>query len=328
MLEKLIPNDFSGVVSVKRCAAPLFQKAYGYADLPNKIPNQMDTRFETASAGKTFVAAAVMKLIEEGKLSLATKIGDVLDFDLKQIDPSITVRELLTHTSGIPDYFNEYEMEDYAALFYDYPNYKIRTSRDLLPLFIDKPMMYNRGERFQYNNTGYVVLGLILESVTGRPFDAHLASVLFEPLSMKDTGYYELDRLPAKCANSYIWDAARKEYYINIFSIDAKGTGAGGAFTTAADVERFWDGMANGKVVSRTAFSQMVLPHAQGGEYGYGFWVREDDQTPYFQGCDPGVSFISSCDVKSGVTVTLLSNFGCDVWKIHEKLLAEIAKAP
>jgi CubicO group peptidase (beta-lactamase class C family) len=195
---------------------------------------------------------------------------------------------------------------------------------DLVPLFIEKPMMYNRGERFQYNNTGYAVLGLMIESVTKLPFDVFLKTAVFEPCGILDTGYYELDRLPPNCANSYIWDTERQEYYLNIYSVDVKGTGAGGAFTTAADVERFWDGLFSGKVVSRETLSQMVSPQAEGGEYGYGFWLREDDKTPYFQGSDPGVSFLSSCDEKSGVTITLMSNFGDNVWKLNKGIREHI----
>lgn len=328
MLEKLIPENYQGVVSVRRGGKIVFQGAYGFADLPNKIHNRMDTRFGTASAGKAFVAAGIMKLIEEGKLTLNTTIGDAIKIDWKKIDPRISVRELLNHTSGIPDYFDESVMDDYAELFYDYPNYKIRTSMDLVPLFIDKPMIYKRGERFQYNNTGYAVLGLMIESVTKLPFDLYLKNAVFEPCGMTSTGYYELDRLPANCANAYIFDEERKEFYTNIYSIDVKGTGAGGAFMTAPDAERFWDGLLSGKIVSRETLQDMVSPQAPGGEYGYGFWIREDDKTPYFQGSDPGVSFLSSFDEKSGLTITLFSNFGDDVWELNENIREHIGLLP
>ena len=100
--------------------------------------------------------------------------------------------------------------------------------------------MYSKGEKFQYNNTGFVVLGLIIEKVTENLFDDYLRENIFVLCGMCDTGYYELDRLPAKCANAYIFDTERKEYYTNIYSVDVKGTGAGGAFTTVSDIEKFW----------------------------------------------------------------------------------------
>ena len=154
----------------------------------NKVPNEVDTKFETASAGKVFVATAILNLIEKKTIDFDTTIGQLLKFDLKQIDPKITVKQLLHHTSGIPDYFDESVMDDYEELWVNVPNYRIRKSSDLIPLFIDKPMMYPRGEKFQYNNTGYVVLGLIIEEITGKPFDVYLQETIFDPSGMTDTG--------------------------------------------------------------------------------------------------------------------------------------------
>jgi CubicO group peptidase (beta-lactamase class C family) len=249
-IDKIVGKDFNGVMCIRENGKILIQNSYGYADINNKIPNETDTKFATASAGKVFVAVGILQLIENGKLCLNNAIGDILEFDLKSIDKKITIRQLMNHTSGIPDYFDESIMDEYAELWQDFPNYRIRKSLDLLPLFIDKPMMYNAGEKFQYNNTGFVVLGLIIEKITGMLFDDYLEKYVFNPCGMFNTGYYELDRLPAKCANSYIYDESRKEYYTNIYSVDVKGTGAGGAFTTVPDVEKFWDKLLNGKLLS------------------------------------------------------------------------------
>jgi CubicO group peptidase (beta-lactamase class C family) len=326
--EKLIPEDFSGVVSVRRNGTDLFRKAYGYADAANRRENRADTKFPTASAGKGFTAAGTLRLIEEGKLRLSDTLGSVLKRDWKAIDPNITVEQLLTHTSGIPDYFDEETMEDYAELWRDYPNYKIRTSSDLLPLFLEKPMLYPAGSRFQYNNTGYVVLGLILERISGMPFDRFLEEAVFRPLGMKNTGYYELDRLPGNCANAYLSDEACGEYYTNIYSVDAKGTGAGGAFTTAEDLHCFWDGLLSGALLSKETVFRMLMPQVSDGEghcYGYGVWFRESEQyRPFLQGEDPGVCCMTSCDLKHGVSTAFISNFGQDVWKLHRKIITEL----
>src|SRR6056297_2200083 len=132
-IKGFIGKDFTGAVSVVEKGKVLFQEPFGYADLPNEIPNEMDTKFPTASAGKAFVAVGIEKLIESGKLSLDAHLGDLVSFDLKAIDPTITIRQLLNHTSGIPDYFDESLMDEYEELWIDYPNYKIRTSADLIP---------------------------------------------------------------------------------------------------------------------------------------------------------------------------------------------------
>ena len=322
-IDDLIPDDFRGVISVSINGKSFFKKAYGYADLPNKRPNQTNTKFGTASAGKAFVAAGIMKLVEDGKLSLESKLGDLLDIDLKAISKDITVKQLLNHTSGIPDYFDESVMDDYAELFINAPSYNFRSSADLIPLFIDKPMMYAPGEMFQYNNTGYVVLGLIIEKVTGVSFDKFLQAVVFEPCGMKNTGYYELDRLPENCANAYIYDEEKGEYYTNIFSIEAKGSGAGGCFTTVDDVENFWTHFLSGNIIAKNTVKEMITLQAENKEeeeaYGYGFWLDGgDNNLPFFQGSDPGVSFITSN--YNGIYICVVSNFGDDVWDIHSEL--------
>lgn len=327
----IVEKDFSGCISVVKNGTVFFERNYGYADLANKIPNKLNTKFATASAGKVFVAIAILQLIESGKLGFDDNIGNLLDFDLKEIDKRITVRQLLCHTSGIPDYFDESIMCEYDELWKDYPNYKIRKSSDLIPLFINKPMMYPPGERFQYNNTGFVVLGLIIEKLTGQLFDEYLKKNIFETCNMYNTGYYELDRLPENCANSYIYDKQREEYFTNIYSVDVKGTGAGGAFTTVLDINKFWSNLLNEKLISNKMLEQMLSVQSSSDSeyYGYGIWLgkkEENTYIPYFQGSDPGVSFISSYDTLSNTCITAVSNFGCNVWKLRRNILSAINK--
>ena len=325
-------KDFRGVACVYRAGEPVFSCAQGFADRANERANRLDTRFPVASGSKGFVGMGILRLIEEGKLSLDTRLGDAVDFDLRAIDPDVTVEQLLTHTSGVPDYFDESVMEDYDELWIDFPCYKIRKSADLLPLFIDKPMMYPRGERFQYNNTGFVLLGLIIEKSTGQMFDEYLQTALFDPCGMRGTGYFEIDRLPGNCANAYMWDKARQELCTNIFAVDTKGTGAGGAFTTAADMDAFWRGLYGGRVISREMMEKAASVHAEGegGErYGYGVWVSEYDGKilPSLEGCDPGVCFKSEYFPDTQTSIPVLSNYGDDVWRLHEMLRAEFVPA-
>ena len=324
-IDTLVGQDFSGVISVRKDREIIVQNSYGYADINNKVPNEIDTKFATASAGKVFVAVGILQLIENEKLSFDDTIGNILDFDLKSIDRGITIRQLLNHTSGIPDYFDESIMEDYAELWKDFPNYRIRKSMDIVPLFINKPMKYKAGEKFQYNNTGFVVLGLIIEKIAGMLFDDYLSKNIFQPCVMLNTGYYELDRLPAKCANSYIFDENRKDFYTNIYSVDVKGTGAGGAFTTVIDVEKFWDNLLDGKILSKNLLEKMLSLQSNSDDnyYGYGIWLeetREGRLEPWFQGSDPGVSFLSSYDRDQKINITIISNTGNNVWEIREKI--------
>lgn len=327
--KKVIDADFRGNIYIVREEEILCEHVAGYADLANEVPNSLETKFASASAGKVFVAVGILQLIERGKLKFDDTLGKLLDIDLQKIDAEVTVEQLLNHTSGVPDYFDESVMDEYEELWVDYPNYKIRHNSDLLPLFISKPMMYPKGERFQYNNTGYVLLAMIIEKVTGMFFDQYLKENIFDVCGMEATGYYELDRLPAKCANNYIYCKDTNDFRTNIFSVDVKGTGAGGAFITVKDIVRFWRNLLNGKLISKELVSAMLSKksgdglHAEEGYYGYGVWIIDNPggrDLAYFQGCDPGVSFFSEYNPNNNMISVLVSNYGDNVWKQMRKI--------
>lgn len=328
-------SGFRGNVYVVQNGRTLLEHVSGLADLANEIPNTIETKFASASAGKVFVAVAILQLIEQGRLHFGDTLGELLAMDLHGIDADVTVEQLLNHTSGVPDYFDESVMNEYEELWFAYPNYRIRRNRDLFPLFFDKPMLYPRGERFQYNNSGYVLLAAILEKATGMEFDWYLQQNIFDVCGMKGTGYYELDRLPARCANHYIYCADTRDYRTNIFSVDAKGTGAGGAFITVKDIVRFWSNLLDGRLLSKELLAGMLSKQsgdgrdAEEGYYGYGVWIIDNPHgrdLAYFQGCDPGVSFISEYNPNNGMISVLVSNYGDDVWKEMRKIRAEFYK--
>lgn len=221
-------------------------------------------------------------------------------------------------------------MDEYEELWIDYPNYKIRSNADLLPLFINKPMIYPKGVKFQYNNTGFVLLAMIIEKIAAVPFDKYLKVNIFDVSGMLSTGYYELDRLPSKCANNYILDEKSGQFRTNIYSVDVKGTGAGGAFTTLGDISNFWENLLSHKLLSAEMTNKMLSCHSGNEIDGYGIWLKKNDDaslSPYFEGCDPGVSFISTYDFSQNTTITLVSNYCDNVWKImkniREKLFAK-----
>lgn len=325
----MFDSNFRGNIYIIKDNEILYENVTGFADLANEVQNSLETKFASASAGKVFVAVAILQLIEQGKMQFEDTLGTLLDMNLGQIDKDVTVRQLLTHTSGVPDYFDESVMGEYEELWIDYPNYKIRRNNDLFPLFMNKPMMYSKGEKFQYNNSGYVLLASIIEKVTGMYFDEYLQKNVFDVCDMTSTGYYELDRLPAKCASNYIWCEDTKSYRTNIFSVDVKGTGAGGAFITVKDIASFWNGLISGKLLSKEMVEQMFTKQSgdgsdeEEGYYGYGVWIIENENgmdIPYFQGCDPGVSFISEYNPNNNMISVFVSNYCDNVWKEMRKI--------
>lgn len=330
-----IDSSFRGNIYVVQDSRVLIEYVSGLADLANEISNTIETKFASASAGKVFVAVAILQLIEMGKLNFDDTLGKLLDINLNNIDGNVTVEQLLNHTSGVPDYFDESIMDKYEELWLDYPNYKIRHNNDLFPLFLDKPMMYPKGEKFQYNNSGYVLLAAIIEKITGMYFDEYLQINIFDRCGMSGTGYYELDKLPSKCANNYIYCADTDDFHTNIFSVDVKGTGAGGAFTTVKDIICFWRALLNEKLISKELLSGMFTKQsgdgidAEEGYYGYGVWIIDNPSGKdfvYFQGCDPGVSFLSEYNPNNGIISVLVSNYGDNVWKEMRKIREEFYK--
>lgn len=329
-LQDYLPTGFNGAVSIRKHGKLVAQKAFGYADLANKVPNKLHTRFQTGSASKTFTAVAIMQLVEMALLTIDTSLNQIFDFDLGEINSDVTVRDLLTHTSGIPDYYDESESKTYADLWKDKPNYSVRGADDILPLFLSKPMQFEPGEKFKFNHAGYVLLGMIIEKVTGLPFDDYLRQAVFQPAGMNETGYFELDRLPADCACAYIpADIARTSYYSNIYSVDVKGSGAGGAFTTVLDMDRFWDALLRHKLLKPYITSQMLGLQAKGengADYGYGIWLKTSPTAklaPYLFAQDPGINFISEYDPESEILATIISNTSNDVKAVLDDLLAD-----
>jgi CubicO group peptidase (beta-lactamase class C family) len=164
---------------------------------------------------------------------------------------------------------------------------------------------------------------MIIEKITKMDFDKYLKLNIFDVCNMTSTGYYELDRLPAKCANNYIYCEATNDYRTNIFSVDAKGTGAGGAFITVLDIIKFWNGLLSYKLLSKDLTQEMLSIQSGNHEesfYGYGVWIRPDNNIPYIQGSDPGVSFICECNPITNTISVLVSNFGDNVWDEMRKI--------
>ncbi len=183
-------EPFSGVVSLRQASTILFERAYGDAIRAESIPNRVDTRFQIASGCKLFTSVAINQLFDQGRLAPDTLLRDCAGVPLPHFAPDITVQQLLTHTSGVPDYFDEAVMDDFEALWRHVPMYTIRRPADFLPLFQAKSMQAPPGSTFAYNNGAYVLLGLIVEQITGTPFAEYIGEHIFRPAGMHDSGYF------------------------------------------------------------------------------------------------------------------------------------------
>ncbi|MBW4081758.1 serine hydrolase [Paenibacillus sp. S150] len=305
---------FSGTFLVKSTSLIAASGAYGYADKAGERLNRPDTRFGIASGCKLFTAIAVCQLAEQGKLALDSKVMDILERTaFPHFSPDFTVHQLLTHSSGIPDYFDEDTMEDIAELWTTMPMYLLRRLEDFLPMFRELPMTFAPGTRFHYNNAGYILLGLLVEKLSGITFTDYVEESIFGACGMKDSGYFALDALPGNTAQGYIvkedgaWTA-------NIYSIPVKGGADGGAFVTAPDMLLLWEGLLRHKLLGPEMTALLLTPHVHKDEeeyYGYGVWITKRGGEVYkyhVMGYDPGVSFHSAYYPASGTAAAVLCN--------------------
>ena len=314
---------FSGVVSIRLHGQPLYERAAGYADRSNKIANSLDTRFGIASGTKFLTALAIGQLIAAQNLSLSTRLQDCLVLDFPQYSPEITIRHLLTHTSGIPDYFDEERIADFDHFFLSRPWYELKGPRDYLAVFPDEPMKFPPGTRFSYSNGGYILLGVVIEELTGLPYQRYVEQAIFQAIGMKRSGFFAFDHLPEQTALGYIEEAGG--WRTNIYNLPIVGASDGGAYTTAGDLAILWNAFWANQIVPHDLVRLYTTPYVKAGTegdgifYGHGLWIDlEPDGQPevYITGGDAGVSFRSSVQRASDLQVTVLSNTTNGAWPI------------
>ena len=325
------PEPFSGVVRLSCGDEVLFEEARGMALHAESIPITTQTRFQMASGCKIFTAVAVLQLVQAGKLSLDSLLAECVAEDFPRYDPGITIRHLLTHRSGITSYFEEDVDADYEALWRETPVYRMREPADFLPLFREKPMKFAPGERFDYNDGGFILLGLVVERLAGMPFRTYVEQQVFAPASMNDSGYFASDRLPGRTARAYIQEEDGG-WRTNVFAVPAVGGADGGAYTTAGDMQRFWQALVTGVLLEPDVRAAMFEPQAATGwkppytHYGLGMWIRcasDDPPVPrqhFVVGSDPGVAFSSMRQDEHGLVMTLLGNTGRALWPLRKRL--------
>jgi CubicO group peptidase (beta-lactamase class C family) len=317
-LEAAVDEAFAGAVSVSRGDEVLFERAYGMAHRAYGVPTTTTTRFAIASGSKAFTALTVASLVADGTLTMATPARELLGADLPLIAADVTVEHLLTHTSGIGDYLDE-EIEagddDHVLTV---PVHELATTEQYLAVLDGIPTAFPAGQRFAYNNGGFVVLALLAERAAGRPFHDLVRDRVLAPAGMGSTAYLRSDALPGAAATGYLTDGRT-----NVFHLPVVGNGDGGAYTTVADLRAFWAALFAGRIVDPGVVAQLVRPRSampDGRRYGAGFWLRRDGPAVYLEGCDPGVSFRSVHDPGSGLTHTVVSTTIDGAWPVSRRL--------
>jgi CubicO group peptidase (beta-lactamase class C family) len=290
-LDKLTKADkFSGVVLVAKNGAPVFLNAYGMADRDKKIANQVNTKFNIGSENKIFTQLAIGMLADEGKLALGDKLGKYLpDYPNKEAAENVTIEQLVAMKSGIGDFFGpKFEAADKS---------RIRSLQDYFPFFAAEPLLFPPGTKSRYSNGGYIVLGAIIEKVSGKSYYDFVRERIFKPAGMSDTDSYEFDAKAANMAEGYTMNITPGRLLNNFPTRPARGSSAGGGFSTAEDMLRFANALESGKLPAPGSMKDSAEPIVRMLAGGLGI-----------AGGSPGVNAAFSTKVKGMYTVVVMSN--------------------
>lgn len=321
-------ENFSGVISISNNGKTLYEKVAGYRNRGERLPNQPDTAFGIASGTKLFTAAAICQLIDQGKLTLGSKIHNILTLDLGNINKDVTILHLLTHSSGIADYLDFDDKEIETNFFDTHPVNNWISNEYYLPLFNQRPKAFELGEKMDYSNSNFILLGLVIEKISGMCYREHIKQNILIPLGMTRTGFHVTNNLPANTAIGYTWDKKAEEYVGNYFRLPVVGAADGGLYTTAHDMAIFWQGIFTEKLFSANMQKQFLLPRTFfediEGHMGLGVFVSEKNgQTIYWHdGGDSGVVFCTAYFPASGNVMTILLNVGVRLLDFQDDLMA------
>jgi len=298
---------FSGAVLVAKGDRILFENAYGMADKSQSIPNDADTKFNLGSIAKTFTAVAIARLVEQGKLSFSDVIKKHTDALPDEIASKITIGQLLAHTSGLGNIFTPAYMERKD---------EVETVDEFLSFIINQPLSFEPGERHQYSNGGFIVLGHIIEKVSGENYYDYIRKHIFEPLGMNNTGFYKKTEQIPNLARGYTMNVGapmppptdgqprpqaqpqpqpqpqpqrillpptveerNSMRQDNFSTLPLIGNPSGGAYSTINDMLKFSSALTNNTLLSKE-YADIVLSgkvQTNMGAYGYGFEVLTEN---------------------------------------------------
>jgi D-alanyl-D-alanine carboxypeptidase len=292
-------DRFSGTVLVARDSAVLFEHAYGSAEKRWKTPNTIETKFNLGSINKFFTRLAIGQLAEAGKLSLDDTLIKILpDYPNRAVARKVTVQQLIDMSSGMGDFFGE--------KFVETPKDGIRALADYLKLFVNDPLEFEPGTRKRYSNAGYIVLGLIVEKLSEEDYYSYVRKHVFLPAGMTNTDSYMMDGITPGLATGYQHpEGSETAWESNMYTAPARGSSAGGGYSTVRDLFRFLRALRSGKLLSARSSAWMLS-----GNYPPGTpELPLKSGSIGIAGGAPGINAAIEFDAASGNTVVVLANY-------------------
>ena len=324
-LDRMVKDDeFSGAVLFALNGVPLFKKAYGLADKSHDVPNRLDTRFNTASLGKMFTGVAVAQLFEKGKLLPNDPLSKFVPVDWLQSEVSrtIQIQNLLTHTSGLGDYFKK---------LYDQPTPQVyRGLEDYRPLVVDQIPAFDPGTRWSYSNTGFLLLGVVIEDVSKEDYFDYLRNHIYKPAGMTNTDAYDKDSPVLNAATGYMkeYTGSGMQWRSNIITRVMKGGPSGGSMSTVEDLLKFDIALRNHKLLN-PKYTEIVLsskPEINSPFYGYGFFIDQSaaGRIAGHGGDGTGISSQFKMYLDLNYSVIVLSNYNVPAASIVEEVIHQM----
>jgi CubicO group peptidase (beta-lactamase class C family) len=317
MIEQLISlleeKNFSGVVSIEHKEHLIFNMANGFLDRKNQLPMTVSTSMGIASGTKLFTALGILCLIEEGSLQLDDNLFTHIKRPHEDYE-DVTIKQLLSHTSGLPDYFDEDFITDFDNFKVDVPWSELDKPSDYMAVMPNRKMKFKPGTDFHYNNSAFVLLAMVIEKTTGDYYE-YLYHKIINPNKLSNTGFHRFNELPSNCAHGYI-ELGDNQYKTNIYNLPIRGGGDGGIYSTTDDIHKLWHALMNGKIISKDLLKEVMTDQNETEDaYGLGVWLSNDH--PWITGCDAGVSFVSMYRRDLDVIYTILSNTTHGAWDIN-----------
>jgi len=312
--EKTKRGEFSGTVLIAKNGKAILKRAYGMASKEFKVINRIDTKFNLGSINKIFTTIAIGQLYEQGKISLNDPIIKFLpNYPNKTAAQKVIIRHLLDMTSGIGDFFGE--------KFENTPKDKLRTIDDFLPMFANDSLKFEPGSQRQYSNGGYIVLGAIIEKISGESYYDYVREHIFKPTGMLNTESYEADIPVPNLAEGYTREETDKPWRNNIYTRPARGSSAGGGYSTAEDLLMFTVALEK-----NTFFKNPETWETLRGEPS-GQKSRRQGGLGFFGGA-PGINSGIETNIGKGFTAIVMSNYDPptaeDVMKKIRKFLMSV----
>lgn len=308
-LTQLTADDkFSGTVLIAKDGKVLWQKAYGNADREAKVVNTLETRFRLGSMNKMFTSVAIAQLVQQGKLKYTDTLAQVLpDYPNQEVAKKITIDNLLTHTSGLGDFF---------GAEFDQKRESLHELKDYVPLFVAKPLQFEPGKGWAYSNAGFLVLGLVVEKISGQNYYDYVKQHIYDVAGMKSSGSFPITQKVPNLAIGYMREDDGGPLKPNTASLPWRGSSAGGGDSTVGDLLRFDQALRNNKLVSaeltRTITTGKVSPPRFPGnaKYAYGFGDKDSggDRVVGHNGGAPGMNAQLDIHWNTGYTVVVLAN--------------------